>query len=111
MAVFVTPARFALIVADDFDVTLAVLTLNVEVVFPAAIVTLDGTVADDRLLESETDNPPEGAGDEIVTVPVEVLPPVTEVGVKESDFRAGEFTTTVAVRFVPFRAAVTVTVA
>jgi hypothetical protein len=49
-------------------------------VAPAATVTLPGTVADALLLDKLTAAPPVGAALLSVTVPVEVLPPVTDVG-------------------------------
>ena len=69
--------------------TALVLTANVAVVAPAATVTLAGTpAAVVLLLESVTCAPPAGAGPLNVTVPVEELPPVTLVGVTESEERA-----------------------
>ena len=56
------------------------MTVKVAVVEPAATVTDAGTVA---LLEPDarvTVTPPVGAATVRVTVPVELLPPVTEVG-------------------------------
>ena len=51
------------------------------VVLPLVMVTLAGTVAAEvLLLDSETTAPPAGAGALRVTVPVEVLPPTTLVG-------------------------------
>lgn len=55
-------------------------TLNVATVEPPGTDTIVGTVTEDWLLASETDSPPTGATDEIVTVPVELEPPVTDVG-------------------------------
>src|SRR5260370_35399230 len=61
--------------------TALVLTVNVALVAPAAIVTLDGVLATFvLLLESVTTAPPEGAAPLSVTVPVEEFPPVTLVG-------------------------------
>lgn len=68
--------------------TAFVLTINVALVAPAATVTLDGTVATlELLLESVTTAPPEGAAPLSVTVPVEEFPPVTFVGLTETEER------------------------
>ena len=57
--------------------------------------TLEGTVATEvLLLESETVEPPEGAAELRVTVPVELFPPLTLVGFNETEER---FTTGVPV--------------
>jgi hypothetical protein len=67
---------------------LVVLTVNVALVLPAATVTLAGVVATlVLLLESVTTAPPEGAWPERVTVPWDVLPPLTLVGLSVSDER------------------------
>jgi hypothetical protein len=67
-------------------VTLAVVTVNEAVVAPAATVTLDGTEAAPAFeLESETTAPPDGAALVKVTVPRDVPPPATLVGLSESD--------------------------
>ena len=70
-------------------VTALVLTVNVALLAPAAIVTLAGTVAVDvLLLERETAAPPVSAGPLSVTVPVEdCAPPVTLVGFRVSEER------------------------
>ena len=69
-------------------VTALVLTVNVVLVAPAAIVTLEGTLATVvLLLESATCAPPAGAGPLIVTVPVEEFPPITLVGFSEIEER------------------------
>ena len=70
--------------------TVLVLTVNVALVAPAAIVTLDGVLAAFvLLLESVTTAPPEGAAPLSVTVPVEEFPPVTPVGLTESEESVG----------------------
>ena len=66
--------------------TMAVFTVNVALVAPAAIVTLGCTEAAPLLLESGTCAPPAGAGPFSVTVPVELPsgPPITVLGFKLS---------------------------
>ena len=71
------------------EATALVLTANVAVVAPAAIVTLEGTLAAPLLLESATCAPPVGAGPLNVTVPVEEFPPATLAGFSESEERVG----------------------
>ena len=62
--------------------------LNVALVAPAAMVTLDGTLATPGLLlESETWAPPDGEGPLTVTVPVQEFPPATLAGLNETDER------------------------
>lgn len=61
--------------------TWVALTLNDAVVPPAAIDTLAGTVRTSELaFESAMTAPPAGAGPEIVIDPVELTPPVMDVG-------------------------------
>ena len=70
--------------------TALVLTVNVALVAPAAIVTLDGVLAAVvLLLESVTTAPLEGAAPLNVTVPVEEFPPVTLVGFSVSEDSVG----------------------
>ena len=70
--------------------TTLVPTVNVALVAPAAIVTLDGTVATEvSLLESATCAPLDGAGPLSVSVPVEEFPPVTVGGLRVSEVRVG----------------------
>jgi len=67
--------------------TALVVTLKVAPVAPAATVTVDPTWADGSLLESATTAPPVGAAPLSVTVPVELFPPVTLVGLKVNEDR------------------------
>lgn len=62
-----------------------VVTVKVAVVFPAFTVTEVGTVADELLLDSVMMTPPVGAAELRVSVPVEELPPATEVGFSETE--------------------------
>ena len=71
------------------EATALVLTTNVALVAPAAIVTLGGMLAAPLLLESATCAPPVGAAPLNVTVPVEEFPPATLVGFSESEERVG----------------------
>jgi len=65
-------------------------------VAPAETVTLAGTVAAEvLLLASVTTAPPVGATPFNVTVPVEVVPPINAVGLKDTDDSAGELTVNV----------------
>jgi len=86
-------------------VTLLVLTANVALLAPAATVTLAGTVAAAVLpLIRETAAPPLGAGLLRVTVPIEVDPPVTLVGlsaIAESVAEPGGVTVSEAVLVPP----------
>ena len=70
--------------------TALVLTVNVALVAPAAIVTLEGTLAAVVLpLERATCAPPAGAGPLSVTVPVDELPPTTLVGFNVNEVSTG----------------------
>ena len=67
------------------------------VVAPAATVTLAGTVAAAvLLLLNVTVAPPVGAGPFSVTVPVDVLPGATDVGLRVKELGEGVFTVNVA---------------
>src|SRR6266566_2048947 len=71
------------------EATAVVVTTNVALVAPAAIVTLGGTLAAPLLLESATCAPPVGAGPFNATVPVEEFPPATLVGPSKREKRVG----------------------
>lgn len=72
--------------------------MKVAVVWPAAIVTVAGTVATEvELLERFTTAPPVPAGALIVTVPIDVPPPVTKVGLRLKEARANGFSVSDAV--------------
>jgi hypothetical protein len=71
-------------------------------VLPEGTVTEVGTVAVAvLLLVRPTAIPPVGAGPFNVTVPVELVPPVTVVGLKLTELRAGGVTVNPAVRVAP----------
>jgi hypothetical protein len=89
----------AVIAAVNVPLTGVVVTVNEEVVLPAATVTVLGTVAELMLLESDTVAPPEGAGPSRVTVPCDDEPPVTLMGFNVTVVTANEgvmFRTTLA---------------
>jgi hypothetical protein len=92
------------IVAVVVPLTARVVTVNVALVAPAPTVTLAGTVATDVLLLVKlTAAPPVGAALLSVTIPVDVPPPVTLVGLKLTDdsTTAGGLIVRVAVCGVP----------
>ena len=80
-------------------VTATVVTVKVALVALAATLTLAGTVAALLLLCSETEMPPVGAGPVRVTVPVEELPPTTDVGFMLTAESAGGLTVSVVCTF------------
>ena len=93
-----------------------VVIVKFALVAPAATVTLAGGVALVLLLESATTAPPPGAAPVRVTVPCELLPPVTLVGfsAREDKLAGGGgggtgLTVSVAVRAVPLKEAEIVT--
>ena len=89
-------------VTDVLAATGIVVTVKVAVVALAATVTLAGRlVTAVLLLESVTTATPDGARPFSVTVPVEVVPPRTEVGFKETEVRVAAVTVNVAVCVVP----------
>jgi hypothetical protein len=97
VAVFEVLLAVAVIVVLVLDATATVVTVKVAVVAPVATVTEAGTVAELELLLRLTASPPVGAAEEIVTVPVEEAPPVTDVGLSESAVGTGAVMVRVAV--------------
>lgn len=69
-----------MIVAETEEAIAVVETVNVAVFEPAGTNTEAGTVADKLLDVSATAMPPVGAAEASVIVPVELIPPVTELG-------------------------------
>ncbi len=88
-AVFEELPSVAVIVAASFDLTVFVMTVKAAVVLPAAMVTDAGTVARDWLLDSEIARPPIGEAELMITVPVLMLPPLTEDGFSVSELSVG----------------------
>ncbi len=97
VAVLVVP-RYVPEIVDEVPCTLLVVTVNVALVAPVAIVTEAGTCAAEvRLLVRLTLDPPVGAGPLIVTVPVDELPPTTVLGFRDSAVSVGALTVKVPV--------------
>lgn len=80
-----TPPALAVIVTGVDEATAEVEIGKVALVAPAGTVALDGTVAVALLLDRETGKPPAGAADVSRSVPVALLPPVTLVGLTDTD--------------------------
>ncbi len=72
-----------------------VVIVNVALVLPPGTVTVAGSLAAVELSLSETTAPPIGAAAVNVTVPWDVLPPATLVGLTESELNAGVLACTV----------------
>jgi len=100
MACCVTPFHVAEIVTEVAPALDLTVTVNVAVVAPAATVTLVGTVAANLLLLSVTVAPPGGAGPFSVTVPVDVPPGATDVGLRLKELGDGVLTVKVALALV-----------
>ena len=84
------------------DATPLVVMVKVAALAPAAIVTLTGTCAADVLLLLRvTTAPPDEVGPLSVTVPIELLPPTTDVGLLVTDDSVGALTVRVLVRVTP----------
>ena len=83
MPLTVVPFADAEMVAVAFEPD-TVPTVKLALVCPAATVTLAGTVAAALLLDNVTTVPPVGAAAVRVTVPVELVPAVTVLGLRVS---------------------------
>jgi hypothetical protein len=101
VAVRVVEPKTAVIVTPVEAATGIVVTVKVAVVFPADTVTDEGTVAAALLLLSEISAPPAGAAPFSVTVPVELTPPATLVGLKLSEVKTAGVTVKAAVPVPP----------
>ena len=98
VALAVVPLVAEIVTLLEKSRTVRVVTVKVAVVFPAATVTLAGTVATVvELLERLTTAPPVGAGPLRVTVPVDGFPPFTLVGFSVNELTVGVVTVSVAV--------------
>ena len=87
---------------DVLDATADVVIAKVAVVAPAATVTLAGDCAAAvLLLVRVTTAPLDGAGPVKVTVPVDEVPPSTEVGLSLTEVSAAAVTVRVAVFVAP----------
>jgi hypothetical protein len=101
LAVWVVP-NVAEIVDEVLAATGLVVTVKVAVVAFAATVTVAGTCAAAvLLLESVTTVPPMGAGALSVTVPLELLPPITDAGLMTREATVTEELKLTAERFAP----------
>jgi len=80
------------------EVTGIVVTVKVAVVAPATTVTEAGTWAAELFEDRPTTAPPAGAGPDNAMVPVEELPPTTEVGTRLMELKAGTTAGAVTVR-------------
>lgn len=90
----------AVMVAVVVFVTDVVVTVKVADVEPEGTVTLLGMLAEELLLLKLTTEPPEGAAALRMTVPVELLPPVTLLGLRVSEETVKEELPGFTVKFV-----------
>jgi len=89
-------------VSEVLLATRLVVTVNVAVVAFAGTVTLAGTwAAAVLLLDRVTTAPPAGAGPFSLAVPVDELPPSTDVGLRLTELSTAAVTVRLAFRVVP----------
>jgi hypothetical protein len=85
-------------VTEEEEETARVVTVNVAVELPAATATDVGTVAAEvLLLDNDTLIPPVGATPDKVIVPVDVVPPVVEIGLTLTELSTGGVTVRIPV--------------
>jgi hypothetical protein len=102
VAVFTIPAAEAVIVTEVDVATPAVVIVNDATLLPARTVTEAGTAATPGLLlESEITAPPVGAARSSAIVPFALLPPVTAVGLADSEVSEPGLIVSVAVLTTP----------
>jgi hypothetical protein len=89
VAVLLVPLYVAVIVDEVDDVTDVVVVVKLALVDPAFTVMLAGTDTAGELSDNATTTPPAGAALDKVTVPVELFPPTTLVGLIETDESVG----------------------
>lgn len=85
VAVLLVPLYVAVMVDEVDDVTDVVVAVKLALVAPAFTVTPAGTDTADELSDNVTTTPPAGAALDNLTVPVELFPPTTLVGLIETD--------------------------
>lgn len=102
------PVKPAEMAATVWVLTPTVVIANVPLTFPGAMVTEPGTVAATFPLVSATTIPLGPAGPLRATVPVEGVPPRTDVGFRDNEESDGAFTVRLAVFETPFDVAVMV---
>jgi hypothetical protein len=102
VVVRLTPAYEAVMVTDIWLATGLVVIVKVALCVPPGIVTLAGTCAAAALLlSSVTEAPAGGAIPFSVTVPIELLPPTTEVGDRLREDKTAALTVRVALALTP----------
>lgn len=104
------PFADTVIVESESVPTAVVVTVNVATDWPAATVTVAGTVVAVPVLLTATTKPPTGAGPVIVTDAVLELPPITDDGVNVIPSTVARFTANGADLVTPFADALTVAV-
>jgi hypothetical protein len=90
------PAYVPVIVARVEVPTPVVLIVKFADVLSSGTVTVAGTVAAVRSLDSDTTAPPAGAAELNITIPVDVPPPTSTFGLRIRDVRDGGLTVNVA---------------
>jgi hypothetical protein len=91
------------IVTEVDEATPLVVIVKLDLVAPAGIVTLAGTCAAEvLLLDNVTTAPPAGAAPFRLTVPVELFPPTTDVGLLVTEERLAALTVRLVLRVSPY---------